>query len=60
MLFTGLQNDFNDVMKEIELGLHQVHASAKEKKIQNQDEKANEANNSKHWLVLTLVKSNLG
>ena len=36
--FTGLKNDLHAVMQEIEIGLHEVHALAKEKRIQSQDE----------------------
>ena len=29
---TGLQNDYKDIMKEIEEGLYQIHAEARQKK----------------------------
>ena len=43
-------------MKEIELGLHEVHASAKEKKNQGRDEAASETNGSKNCLVFISIK----
>jgi len=54
-----LRNDFNEVMKEIELGLHEVHASAKEKKNQGRDEAASETNGNeeKEFLKVDLVSS---
>ena len=36
---TGLQNDHKEIMNQIEEGLHNIHAAAKEKKQENAEEK---------------------
>lgn len=35
---TGLQNDYNDIMKEIEEGLYKIHAEARQKQAESSTE----------------------